>query len=260
VQPGSLHHVEVNVSDLGRSGVFWAWLLDWLGYAPWQEWPKGRSWILGDAYVVLVQAEEPHRSTRFDRRGPGLNHLAFHAASREEVDSLVRDLRARGVGLLYEDRHPHAGGTGSYAAFFEDPERIKVEVAAPDPRDVPDAAALLEAYAAAHEEGRARGRFDALAALFRRDGRLVFDGFGPGVLEGRVAIREAFRCAGPDDGLRLATPASPAGDTASASYAWRREPERSAGRLFATAREGRIAELRVTSASSLTREAPRTPR
>jgi len=30
--------------------------------------------------------------------------------------------------ILYADRHPHAGGPDSYAVFFEDPERIKVEL------------------------------------------------------------------------------------------------------------------------------------
>jgi hypothetical protein len=29
------------------------------------------------------------------------------------------------------DKHPHAGGPASYAVFFEDPERIKVELTAP---------------------------------------------------------------------------------------------------------------------------------
>jgi len=33
-------------------------------------------------------------------------------------------------GLLYEDRHPYAAGEQSYALFFEDPMRMKVELCA----------------------------------------------------------------------------------------------------------------------------------
>ncbi len=62
--------------------------------------------------------------------GTGLNHLAFHAASRAQVDDVTVKLKARGVPILYADRHPYAGGPDYYAVFFEDPDRMKVEVTA----------------------------------------------------------------------------------------------------------------------------------
>ena len=43
-------------------------------------------------------------------------------------DELTEKLRRRGITILYEDRHPFAGGSDYYAVFFEDPDRIKVEV------------------------------------------------------------------------------------------------------------------------------------
>jgi catechol 2,3-dioxygenase-like lactoylglutathione lyase family enzyme len=64
--------------------------------------------------------------------GPGLNHLAFHAADRAQVDRLTHEVLARGWTLLYPERHPHAGGPDSYALFFEGPERLKLELVAPD--------------------------------------------------------------------------------------------------------------------------------
>jgi hypothetical protein len=51
--------------------------------------------------------------------------------SHEAVDDLTAELRRRGVTVLYEDRHPYAGGGDSYAVFFEDPDRIKLEISAP---------------------------------------------------------------------------------------------------------------------------------
>lgn len=125
---GALHHLEIYVSDLERSLAFWSWLLERLGYAPHQEWDEGMSWLAGDSYLAFVQA--PEAGGGFDRRGVGLNHLAFRVGSRGEVDELTQGLRDRGARLLYEDRHPHAGGADHYAAFFEDPDGLKLELVA----------------------------------------------------------------------------------------------------------------------------------
>ena len=43
---------------------------------------------------------------------------------------MTMKLRERGCRILYEDRHPFAGGNGHYALYTEDPDRIKVELAA----------------------------------------------------------------------------------------------------------------------------------
>ena len=128
---GKPHHIEVYCSDLKRSREFWSWFLSTSGYKEFQEWTGGISFKLADTYFVFVQAEEKHVDTSFNRCRPGLNHLAFHAKSRRHVDELTTQLRSRGARILYEERHPHAGGKGSYAVFFEDPERIKVELVAP---------------------------------------------------------------------------------------------------------------------------------
>lgn len=126
---GRLHHLELYASDFERSVAFWDWLLSELGYDPKNDWDGGRSWRCGPTYVVLVQAGDSDHP--FDRRGPGLNHVAFHAASREQVDDLTAGVRERpDASVLYEDRHPFAGGY--YALYCEDPEGIKVEVVGPD--------------------------------------------------------------------------------------------------------------------------------
>jgi catechol 2,3-dioxygenase-like lactoylglutathione lyase family enzyme len=128
---GALHHVELYVSNLEQSAAFWGWLLQRLGWAPYQHWAQGRSWRHDATYIVLVQVAERFRSPPYHRCRTGLNHLAFHAASRATIDDLTRALRERGTKILYEDRHPFAGGPDHYAVYFEDPERIKVEVVAP---------------------------------------------------------------------------------------------------------------------------------
>lgn len=128
---GLLHHVEVYVSDLERSRKFWEWFLAQLDYVVFQAWDEGVSFRRGSTYLVFVQTEEKHLNAGYHRCEIGLNHLAFHASTRREVDEMTCALRERGVTILYEDRHPYAGGPNYYAVFFEDPDRIKVEFVAP---------------------------------------------------------------------------------------------------------------------------------
>ncbi len=44
---GMLHHVEIWVPDLDRAVASFGWLLEALGYTPFQSWSNGRSWRLG---------------------------------------------------------------------------------------------------------------------------------------------------------------------------------------------------------------------
>ena len=127
---GMLHHIELYVSDLKRSVEFWEWLLEELGYAVYQEWAEGKSWKLGDTYLVFVQTEERFLDVPYHRCRTGLNHLAFHAESREQVDELTRQFSSRGVRILYPETHPYAGGEFHYAVYVEGPDRMKVEIVA----------------------------------------------------------------------------------------------------------------------------------
>lgn len=130
---GGLHHVELAVRkpDLDAALDCWDWLLGDLGYEPKNDWEGGRSWIRGSTYVVVKAAAEVGT---VNRRAPGLDHLAFHAASRDQVDRITDEVREReATTLLYEDQHPYAGGY--YAVYFEDPAGITVEVIGPEAED-----------------------------------------------------------------------------------------------------------------------------
>ena len=128
-----LHHVEINVSDLERSMAFWGWLLPVLGYELYQAWEDGRSWRRGDTYLVFAQADQRYRNYGLHRKRPGLNHLAFWAESAQQVVELPAMLSERGIKVLYGDRETiEQGAPSSYRVFFEDPDRIKVEVITPE--------------------------------------------------------------------------------------------------------------------------------
>ncbi|MGH2806659.1 MAG: VOC family protein [Actinomycetota bacterium] len=117
-------HVEINVSNLDVAVNFYSWFLERLGYKVYQEWDQGRSWKLGPTYIVVAAVDERHRGRVFHRRGPGLNHLAFHAATRERVDQMRETLTARGIRPLYDSPDPERI---PYALYFEGPDRLKIE-------------------------------------------------------------------------------------------------------------------------------------
>lgn len=128
---GTIHHIELYVSDLKKSITFWEWLLTRkFNYQIFQKWDAGISFKLANAYIVLVQTEKKYRNTPYNRKNTGLNHLAFHCNSRSFVDILTEELKEKNIPILYMDRHPFAGGKDYYAVFFEDPDRIKIEVVA----------------------------------------------------------------------------------------------------------------------------------
>jgi catechol 2,3-dioxygenase-like lactoylglutathione lyase family enzyme len=126
---GAIHHVELWVPDLDRAIVSWGWLLTALGYRMFQDWPGGRSWRSGHAYVVVEQS--PARTaSRHDRCRPGLNHLAFHVNGRELVDDLTAEALLHGWRLMFPDEHPFAGGPQHYAAYLENADGFEAELVA----------------------------------------------------------------------------------------------------------------------------------
>jgi catechol 2,3-dioxygenase-like lactoylglutathione lyase family enzyme len=127
---GKIHHIELYVSDLKKSIDFWGWMLEKLGYHLYQKWEEGISWRKDDTYLVLVQTQEKYLNIPYHRCGTGLNHIAFFLDSKQEVDDFTTLLKQRGIDILYEDRHPYAGGTDYYALYCEDPDRIKIELVA----------------------------------------------------------------------------------------------------------------------------------
>ena len=129
---GLIHHIEIYVSDLKKTINFWGWFLEELGYTSFQNWENGQSWKVNDTYIVFVQAEDRFLDIPYHRCRVGLNHLAFKASSRQHVDEMTERLIEKGINILYPGSHPFAGGDKHYAVYFEDPDRIKVELVAPE--------------------------------------------------------------------------------------------------------------------------------
>ena len=123
-----LHHVEIYVSNLENSRVFYDFLLTKLGYLLYQEWDEGFSFQKGDQYLVFVQTPHAFLEAGYHRCRTGLNHLAFHAGPPDEIDQWRKECLTRRIPLLYDDCYPHAGGPDHYALYLEDPDGIKIEL------------------------------------------------------------------------------------------------------------------------------------
>lgn len=126
---GALHHIEIWVDDIDAARREWGWLLGRLGYCLGDDWGHGQAWELGALYVV-IEAGPDVVPGRHDRKRAGLNHLAFHGGSPDEVDAVVQECGDAGWSLMFADAHPHAGGPQQYAAYLESGEGFEVELVA----------------------------------------------------------------------------------------------------------------------------------
>lgn len=117
------------MSTLDEIHSDWGWLLARLGFTLQSDWPDGQSWEADGAYLTLTLS--PNLSDpRHDRRRAGLNHLAFRAGARAEVDAIMRSASGHGWNPLYEERYPHAGGPDHYAGWIENAAGFKAEIVA----------------------------------------------------------------------------------------------------------------------------------
>jgi catechol 2,3-dioxygenase-like lactoylglutathione lyase family enzyme len=126
---GKLHHVELWVADLAATKASLGWLLTELGYEVSQEFSSGISWQLGETYIVAEQSPALVPGAH-DRMRAGLNHLAFHVGTRDEVERLVQESAAHGWSLMFADKHPYAAGPDYYAGYLEDTQGFEVELVA----------------------------------------------------------------------------------------------------------------------------------
>ncbi len=126
----SLYHIQLNISDASKSLPFYKDFFNYMDYKIIDESPEHIGVSNGTTDFWLIQTEEQHKNSGFHRKNTGINHLAFRLNSKEEVDTFVNDfLKPRNIDALYDSPKvfPEYGGE-YYAVYFEDPDRIKIEV------------------------------------------------------------------------------------------------------------------------------------
>jgi len=125
-----IHHFQIQVSNIDRSGKFYGSLLSRLGFAKVFETEGMAEWSKKGTRIIVVQCPKRFLPSGFHRKRIGLNHIAFRAESRDEVDSFCRAfLVPNNIPVLYGGaKEWKEYDEGYYAVYFEDPDRIKLEL------------------------------------------------------------------------------------------------------------------------------------
>ncbi len=131
----AIHHFEYNVSDLRASRTFYDKFLKRLGWVRCMNQQDVIGYTDGSLKLFLVQVEKRFAKHKFHRKQVGLNHIAFRATSRKAVDDFHVFLKKSKATILYGGPKDYSAvyAMKYYTVFFEDPDRIKIEVVfAPD--------------------------------------------------------------------------------------------------------------------------------
>jgi len=133
---GGINHLALTVGDLARSAVFYDKVLGFLGYTR-VEVPESTqtlmktpllAWASAMGAVTMRPAKGESAQKIHDRNAPGMNHLAFEAASRDDVEKMYALLKEMGAQVLDPpSEYPYF--PGYYAVYFTDPDGIKLEFA-----------------------------------------------------------------------------------------------------------------------------------
>jgi catechol 2,3-dioxygenase-like lactoylglutathione lyase family enzyme len=122
-----LSHIDLNVSNYAQSLRFYDMILIPLGWKRLVCQKEFTTYSDGTMKICICPTDTKYISQGFHRKRTGLNHLAFYASSKNEVDDFHQNiLKKNGVECLYE-KSP-SGDDEHYAVFFEDPDRIKLEL------------------------------------------------------------------------------------------------------------------------------------
>ena len=124
---GAINHIALSVSDIERSESFYNALLGFLGYEQGEKTEQFILWASSNAVITISPSNPESPNKHHDRYSPGLDHLAFSADSREDVDRLYQYLVERGVEIL-EPPTQYSYMPSYYAVLFLDPDGIKLEL------------------------------------------------------------------------------------------------------------------------------------
>ena len=125
-----LYHVQINVG--GPDAIaFYRELFAFLDYRVVVETHDLLGVSNGTTDFWMIATPPDRRAARFHRKNPGINHVCFGVRERGDVDRFVAEfMRPRGITTLYDSPRDYPEyRPGYYAVFFEDPDRLKIEVA-----------------------------------------------------------------------------------------------------------------------------------
>ncbi len=131
---GTINHLALTVSDLVRSTEFYDKVLGFMGFAQ-VEVPATtqqamktalRAWAGPGSSITLRPAKGQSAHRAHDRNAPGLNHVAFNADNRADVQKLHSLLEEMGAQIL-DPPADYPYFPEYFAVYFTDPDGFKFE-------------------------------------------------------------------------------------------------------------------------------------
>ena len=128
---GGIHHIDLTVKDAHASRAFYESVLGFMGYKLADAHPNGYDFDLrdGDRFcsIGILSARGEHAERVHDRYSAGLHHIAWNAASRDDVDAMHTHLLSIGANITDAPADYPRYGAGYYAVFFTDADGLKLE-------------------------------------------------------------------------------------------------------------------------------------
>jgi len=133
---GSINHVSITVTDLEAAMRFFGPLLEFIGYTvgaiqPHLGEPRDTRLTVNinftNGTAVNVWEARPGYDHPFEIYEPGLHHVAFNAATHEQVDAMAALVLQLGGRILDGPGEFPYGPGGYYAVYFLGPDNLKFE-------------------------------------------------------------------------------------------------------------------------------------
>lgn len=126
IKTTKLSHLDINVTDYKKSVLFYDLILLSLGWEKIVSRIEHTAYTDGTLKIIINPVDDKFKGEGFHRKRVGLNHLAIYAPTKDIVDEFHREiLLANNVPVLYDGPN---GDKDYYSVYFEDPDRIKLEV------------------------------------------------------------------------------------------------------------------------------------
>ena len=125
-----LSHIKLTVTNYVKSRKFYDLLFKKLGWKIFlsKEETTGYSSKVCSFWIQ----EGENTKTKFSRENVGLDHIAFRAKNKEEVDEFAAWLKLNKILIIHEPKFYPEYADNYYAVFFLDPDGIILELTTHD--------------------------------------------------------------------------------------------------------------------------------
>lgn len=117
-----IHHIELTVSDLEKSKVFYSKLP---GFKIVASYPNFVMFFCNSFYLGLTDHKNKAVDDKFNEFRTGLDHLSFEVSSRQDLDEAIIFFDSEGMNHGKIEKLSN----NTYTLTFRDPDNIQLEFA-----------------------------------------------------------------------------------------------------------------------------------